>query len=45
MSTAQVVKSSVTVKNNGPIQDYVHPEDHTQPTYEKFQGWQNFIKI
>ena len=23
---------SVTVNNNSPIQDYVHPDDHTQPT-------------
>ena len=33
MTTAQVVETSVTV-NNSPIQDYVHPDDHTQPTYE-----------
>ena len=32
MTTAQVVESSVTV-NNSPIQDYVHPDDHAQPTY------------
>ena len=25
MSTAQVVKTSVTVNKNSPIQDYVHP--------------------
>ena len=25
MTTAQVVKTSVTVNNNSPIQDYVHP--------------------
>ena len=28
------VKMSVTVNNNSPIQDHVHPNDHTQPTYE-----------
>ena len=33
MTTAQVVETSVTV-NNSPIQDYVHPDDHTQPTYK-----------
>ena len=33
MTTAQVVKTSVTV-NNSPIQDYVHPDDQTQPTFE-----------
>ena len=26
-------ETSVTVKNNSPIQDYVHPDDHTQPNY------------
>ena len=31
MTTAQVVETSVTVNNNCPIQDYVHPDDHTQP--------------
>ena len=34
MTTAQVVKMSVTVNDNSPIQDYVHPHDHTQPSYE-----------
>ena len=34
MTTAQVVEKSVTVNNNSPIQDYVHPEDQTQPTFE-----------
>ena len=29
MSTTQVVETSVTVNNNSPIQDYVHPDDHT----------------
>ena len=31
MITAQVVETSVTVNNNSPIQDYVHPDDQTQP--------------
>jgi len=30
----QVVKTSVTVNNNSPIQDYVHLDDHSQPTYD-----------
>ena len=30
MTTAQVVETSVTVNNNGPSQDYVHPDDQTQ---------------
>ena len=34
MTTAQVVETSVTVNNNSPIQDYVHPENQTQPTFE-----------
>ena len=33
MTTVQVVEMSVTV-NRGPIQDYVHPDDETQPTFE-----------
>ena len=36
MATAQVVETSVTVNNNSPIQDYVHPDDQTQPTFEFF---------
>ena len=32
MTTAQVVETSVTV-NNSPIQDYVHLDDQTQPTF------------
>ena len=39
MTTAQVVKTSVTVNNNSPIQDYVHPDDQTQP----FKG--SFISL
>ena len=31
---AQVVKTSVTVNSNSHIQDYFHPDDHSQPTYE-----------
>ena len=33
MTNAQVVETSVTI-NNSPIQDDIHPDDHTQPTYE-----------
>ena len=36
MTTAEVVETSVTVNNNSPIQDYVHPDDQTQPTFEVF---------
>ena len=43
MTTAQVVETSVTV-NNSPIQDYVHPNDHTQPTYEMTSGFKSFTE-
>ena len=33
MTTAQVVETSDTVNNNSPIQDYVHQDDQTQPTF------------
>ena len=36
MTNAQVVGTSVIVNNNSPIQDYVHPEDHTEPTYNLY---------
>ena len=32
MTTPQVVQMSVTV-NNSAIQDYIHLDNHTQPTY------------
>ena len=38
MTTAEVVETPVTVNNNSPIQDYVHPDEHTQPTYEMLLG-------
>ena len=34
MTTAQDVETSVTINNNSPIQDHVHPDDQTQPTHE-----------
>ena len=34
MTAARVVETSVTVNSNSPIQDYVHPDDQTQPTFE-----------
>ena len=43
MTTAQVVGTSVTVNNNSPIQDYVHPDDHkTQPSFEMTPGFKPF---
>ena len=41
MTTAQVVETSATV-NNSPIQDYVHPDDQTQPTFEMAPGFKPF---
>ena len=36
MTTAQVVEKSVTVNNNSLIQDYVHLDNQTQPTFILF---------
>ena len=33
VTTAQVVETSVTVNNNIPIQDYVHPDDQSKLTF------------
>ena len=41
VTTAQVVETSVTVNNNSPIQDYVHPDDQTQP-FEMTPGFKPF---
>ena len=45
MTTAQVVETSITVNNNSPIQDYVQPNDQTQPTFEMTPGFKPFTKI
>ena len=45
MTTAHVVETSVTDNNNGPIQDYVHPDDHIYPTYEMTPGLKPFTVI
>ena len=34
VATALVVETSVAVNKCSTIQDYVHADDHTQPTYE-----------
>ena len=44
MTTAQVVETSVTV-NNSPIQDYVHPDNQTQPTFEMTPGFKPFTHL
>ena len=45
MTTAQVVETSVTINNNSPIQDYVHPDDQTQPTFEMTPGFKPFTVV
>ena len=45
MTTAQVVETSVTVNDNSPIQDYVNPDDQTQPTFEMTPGFKPFTKV
>ena len=45
MTTAQVVETSVTVNNNSPIQNYVHPDDQTEPTLEITPGLKPFTII
>ena len=45
MTTAQVVEMSVTVNDNSPILDYIHPDDQTQPTCEMTPGFKPFTKI
>ena len=39
MTTPQVVETSVTVNNNSPIEDYIHPDNQTQPTFEMTPGF------
>ena len=39
---ALVVETSVTVHNNSPTQDYVHPHDQTHPTFEMIPGFKPF---
>ena len=45
MTTAQVVETSVTVNNNSPIEDYVHPDDQTQPTFDMTPGFKPFTVL
>ena len=45
MTTAQVVETSVTVNDNSPIQDYVNPDDQTQPTFEMTPGFKHFTVL
>ena len=45
MTTAQVVETSVTVNNDSPIKDYVHPDDQTQPTFKMTPGFKPFTVL
>ena len=45
MTTEQVVQTSVTVNDNSPIQDYVHLQDQTQPTFEMTPGFEPFTVL
>ena len=45
LTTAQVVETSVTVNDNSPIQDYVNPDDQTQPTFEMTPGFKPFTVL
>ena len=47
MTTAQVVETSVRTVNNmhSPIQDYVHPDDQTKPTFEMIPGGSNLSQF
>ena len=45
MTTAQVFEMSVTVNNKSPIQDYVHPDDQSQPTFEMTSVFKPFTVL
>ena len=40
----QTLCSTIAV-NNSPIQDYIHPQDYTQPTYELTPGFKCFTVL
>ena len=42
---AQVVEKTVTFNNNGPIQDYVHPDNQTQRTFEMTPWFKPFTEL
>ena len=45
MTTTQLVETSVTVNNNSPIQEYVHPDHQTRPTCEMTPGFKPFTVL
>ena len=36
MTSAQVVEMSVTITDNSPSQDYIHPNDQTSLFHDKY---------
>ena len=42
VATLATTHIEVTVNNNSPIQDYVHPDDQTQSTFEMTPGFKPF---
>ena len=45
MTAAPVFETSVTLNNNSPILDYVHPDDQTQLTFEMTPGFKPFTVL
>ena len=45
MTSAQVVKTSVSVITNSPSQDYTHQDDHTSLTYDMTPGFKPFTAL
>ena len=45
MTTAQVVETSVSANNKSPIQDYVHLDEQSQPTFEMTPGFKSFTAL
>ena len=41
MTTTQVVETSVTVNKNSPIQDYIHLDNQTQPTFKVKKNYEH----
>ena len=40
----QIQLLRLTSRDNSPIQDYVHPDDQTQPTFEMTPGFKPFTE-
>ena len=43
--STDVRQLTLTLNNNSPMQDYVHPEDQTQPTFEMTPGFKPFTGL